>query len=217
MKKVKLITHLGISGDLDLDIPERTVFKLSPYKLSSGLTVGEFEVTDAQLKEIQKLNHWKMTYIQLRDGNKGESEKANASNQVAVGTVINPLGFSSQQVQMIENALLVKPAARELLADNVLDVCVKILDAENLPPKKDKKAPKSKAKATGKGKGKTAGKSTLPEVAPTDAEILEMDEAKLKSTFKAYGWEDKYDPDEDIVTNQNELMDLLVSNQIDKN
>jgi hypothetical protein len=192
--KIKLITHLGNSGDLDLDIPERTTFKLSPYRLTNGVIVGEFECTPEQLKEIEKSAHWKKTYIQLRDDKKGSPESANpANNQVHVGTVINPLGFSMEQVQIIDNALLVKPALREILQDNVLDACAKYLNAENLPPKKEE------------GSGEPAGNY----VPPTTEEILAMTVPKLKLAFKAAGG--TYDTKVDRVANQNALMDLIAS------
>lgn len=187
-KKVKLITHLGISGDLDLNIPNRTTFKLQPYRLSSGVIVGEFDATPEQVAEIQKSKHWAMTYIQFRDDHEGEAQK-NQSNHVSVGgsgTVVNPLGFSPNQTQIIENALLVKPALRGILADNVLDACKKVIDAENLPPKVDP-----------------------PAVAPTNEEILAMDKKALQKSIKAYGG--KYDAKADITANQNILMDLVAN------
>ena len=192
-EKIKLITHLGISGDMDLNVGEggkRVTFKLSPYRLSTGQVVGEFDVTPAQLKAIKETKHWKMTYIQLRDEAKGTPESENpANNQVHVGTVINPLGFSAQQVQIIDNALLVKPALREILADNVLDACMKILDAEKLPL--------SEPPVAGAG------------AVPTSEEILAMKVPALKSAFKNFGG--KYNTKLDADANRNALMDLIAS------
>lgn len=213
--RIGLITFLGVSGSIDIDLGEgadkkKETFVLEPARLNNT-PVGRFHVNGEQLKLIKETSHWKKTYIQLAE----EAEKGGQlppSNVVNVGPESkNPLHLSSQQCALIRNAFIVKPELQEILVDNILDACFKVVDADKLEPKNDEDTQGKNDKAgPKKDKADTSDQehSIKNEELPTDEEILEMKEKDIKKWLtrlesKWVGGKTK------IEANRNTLMDIV--------
>jgi hypothetical protein len=205
-ERIKIISHLGISGETQLDDNGKVrIFRPQPAYLEEDggkVAVGVFYIKPEDKKFIESTDHFKNGMLKYdKADNALETRKDPAHVQVSVGpsAATDPLNMPQKLREKLENAKMVDPDIVSMLLENIEGACDRILSLS--ADKKEKPA-----------SGSEDASSHATDVLTIDS-LQELSAQDLKAKFieygEKYGFADRYKAKAKKEVNAVHLFELI--------
>lgn len=134
-KLIKLICFTQTSGTLYLTIGEGADATHKQLKMERGLygnkVVGIATIAEEDKLFIEQTKLFKSTHLQYAPQEELVSDKDNQVQGLPAKSK-DPLGLTDYERMLLENAMIIKPNICEIFRENIVTVCKKVLNTDNM-------------------------------------------------------------------------------------